>query len=171
MVFVLLLCPQYMVYQRIVPAPRTFLWTALVGCAVAAIIIFTVRRFGVRRLRAITVVPLVGVLFFLLGANGRLLDLNYSARPLARHIQDAAPDVAVIAAQDVRRDLDYGLAFYRNQHILHYRDDGVPDEEHILVIPTHEADHLNSLLPGRVYQQLFLYPTQGLSVYRVLPRS
>ena len=125
MVFVLLLCPQYMVYQRLIPAAKTFLWTALVGVGVAALIVVTVRRFGVRRLRAVTIVPLVGVLFFLLGMNGRLLDLNYSARPLASRLHDAAPDVSVVAAQNVRRDLDYGLAFYRNQHILHYGDDGV----------------------------------------------
>ena len=171
MVFVLLLCPQYMVYQRIIPAPRTFLWTAVVGLGVAWLIVYIGRRYGTRRVRAITTVPLIGVLFFLLGVNGPLLDLNYSSRPLAVRIQNAAPGVTVVAALNVRRDLDYGLAFYRNQHILHYRTDGIPDEEHILVIPSRDADNLHQLLPGRVYQQLFLYPTQGLSVYRVLPRS
>lgn len=171
MIFVLLLCPQYMVYQRLVPAPRTFLWTTAVALAVAVCIVIAVRRLGVRRLRAVTVLPLVGVLFFLLGLNGRLLDLNYSARPLARKITQAAPDVPLVVAENVRRDLEYGLAFYRNQHILHYGNDGVPDEEHILVIPTRQADTLGQLLPGRIYQQLFLYDTQGLSVYRVLPRS
>ena len=171
MVFALLLCPQYMVYQRMIPAVHTFLWTALVGIATAVVIRFTVQRFGVKRLRAITVLPLVGVLFFLLGVNGNLLDLNYSSRPLALHIERAAPDVSVVVSHDVRRDLDYGIAFYRDQHILHYEADGVPDEEHILVLPSREADKLPGLLPGRAYHRLFLYPTQGLSVYRVLPRT
>ena len=154
-----------------IPAARTFIWTALVGIATALLIRFTVQRFGVKRLRAITVLPLVGVLFFLLGVNGDLLDLNYSSRPLARRIETAAPDVSVVVSQDVRRDLDYGIAFYRNQHILHYGDDGVPDEEHILVLPSREADKLPGLVPGREYRRLFLYPTQGLAVYRVFPRT
>ena len=143
----------------------------MVALAIAVCLVFAVRRLGVRRLRAITIVPLVGVLFFLLGLNGHLLDLNYSARPLAREIAQAAPEIPLVVSENVRRDLDYGLAFYRNEHILHYRDDGVPDEEHILVIPTRQADRLAQLIPGRVYQQLFLYDTQGLSVYRVLPRT
>ena len=179
--FVLLLCPQYMVYQRIVPAAKTFAWTAVLGVLAAGLIVFVVRRYGVRHVRTATLIPLAGLLFFLLGLNGPLLDLNYSARPLAREIQKAAPDVQVVAVYHVRRDLDYGLAFYRNQNIVHYVADrelsvglddvGIPDEEHILVIPTRDADRVPTLLQGRVYQQLFLYETQGLSVYKVYPRS
>ena len=179
--FVLLLCPQYMVYQRIVPAAKTFAWTAVLGVLAALLIVFVVRRYGVRHVRTATLIPLAGLLFFLLGLNGPLLDLNYSARPLAREIQKAAPDVQVVAVYHVRRDLDYGLAFYRNQNIVHYVADreasvglddvGIPDEEHVLVIPTHDAEQIPTLLQGRLYQQLFLYETQGLSVYKVYPRS
>ena len=169
--FVLLLCPQYMVFQKLIPAPRTFAWTAALGLLASLAVIFVVRFYGVRRLRAITLVPLVGCLFFLLGLNGQLLDLNYSARPLAREITAAAPEIHDVAMLDVRRDLRYGVAFYRNQDIEQYREDGVPDEEHILVVPTRDAPELNQWLHGRIYQQIFLYPTQGLSVYKVLPRS
>ena len=179
--FVLLLCPQYMVYQRIVPAAKTFVWTVVLGILAALLIVFAVRRYGVRHIRTATLIPLAGLLFFLMKLNGPLLDLNYSARPLAREIQKAAPDIPVVAVYHVRRDLDYGLAFYRNQNIVHYEaepdlsvgsnDIGVPDEEHVLVIPTHDADKIPALLQGRVYQQLFLYETQGLSVYKVYPRS
>jgi hypothetical protein len=71
----------------------------------------------------------------------------------------------------VRRDIVYGLAFYRNQFISNYAVQGVPDEEHILVVPTRDAEQLNTWLQGRLYQQIFLYETQGLSVYKVYPRS
>ena len=169
--FVLLLCPQYMVYEKIVPAAKTFAWTAALGVLTAVTIVGVVRIFGVHRLRAITLVPLMGCLFFLLGVNGHLLDLNYSARPLAREIVRTAPEVHEVAMLDVHRDLRYGVAFYRNQDIVQYRLDGVPEEEHILVIPTREAPLLAQYLQGRIYQQLFLYPTQGLSVYKVLARS
>ena len=160
-----------MVYEKIIPAPTTFLWTAALGVLSAAAIVVVVRLFGVRRLRAVTLIPLAGCLYFLLGINGHLLDLNYSARPLARDIATAAPGVHPVAMLDVRRDLRYGVAFYRNQDILQYREDGVPDDEHVLVVPTRDASLLPTWLGGRIYQQLFLYPTQGLSVYRVLPRT
>jgi 4-amino-4-deoxy-L-arabinose transferase-like glycosyltransferase len=168
--FVLLLCPQYMVYQKIVPAPRTFIWAALLGIAAALLVIFVGRRYGVRQIRLVTMIPLAGLLFFLLGMNGHLLDLNYSARPLARQIAKAAPDDQTVAVMDVRRDLVYGLAFYRDQFISNYAVQGVPEDAHILVIPTREADQLDHLLQGRLYQQIFLYETQGLSVYKVYPR-
>ena len=171
LVFVLLLCPQYMVYAKIVPAPHTFAWTAALGVLSAVSIVWVVRWFGVERLRAVTLVPLGGCLLFLLGVNGDLLDRNYSARPLAREIAAAAPGVHDVAMLDVRRDLRYGVAFYRNQAIGQYRQEGVPEDEHVLVVPTREAGQLSQWLPGRVYQPLFSYPTQGLSVYKVFPRG
>jgi len=170
--FVLLLCPQYMVYQRIVPAVRIFVWAALFGIVAAVLVIVIARRYGVQHVRTITMIPLACLLFFLLhGNNGRLLDLNYSARPLARAIVQNAPTVSTVAVLDVRRDIVYGLAFYRNQFISNYAIQGVPDEGHILIIPTRDADQLNTWLQGRLYQQIFLYETQGLSVYKVYPRS
>jgi 4-amino-4-deoxy-L-arabinose transferase-like glycosyltransferase len=169
--FVLLLCPQYMVYQRIIPAPKIFVWSAIAGIAAALLVIFAVRRCGVHCIRFVTMIPLTALLFFLLhGDNGKLLDLNYSARPLAREIAQAVPAGTPVAEVAVRRDIVYGLAFYRDQPVVSYATDGVPATAHILVIPTHDASQLNLLLQGRLYQQLFLYETQGLSVYKVYPR-
>ncbi len=171
MTFVVLLCPQYMIYQHIIPAPRYLITAAIFGILAALLIIVVVRIYGVRRLRAVTLVPLAGLMFFLLGVNGHLLDITYSARPLARQIQQADPSTQIVAVHDLRRDLDYGLAFYRDQNMVHYDTDGIPDDAHILVLPTTEAADLPRLLPGRTYQQLFLYNTQGLSVYKVYPRG
>ncbi len=171
MTFVLILCPQYMVYNRIIPAPRIFVCAAVLGTAAALLVIFVARRYGVRHIRLVTMVPMVCLLYFLLGRNGHLLDLNYSARPLAREIQQAAPTASVVAELDMRRDLVYGLAFYRDQKIVNYATDGVPDEAHLLVIPTREEPKLQQWLKGRLTQPLLLYQAQGLSVYKVYPRS
>jgi hypothetical protein len=174
-----------MVYQRIFPAPFWFILATVCAIATAVLIIVITRRFGVEFLRTATLVPLVCLLFFLLGMNGHLLDQNYSARPLARQIAQVAPapawTIAVpdysgandishaspYAAYGVRRDIVYGLSFYRNQAVWSYAQDGVPADAHILIIPTRQAGELPTLLPDRVYQQLFLYETQGLSVYKV----
>ncbi len=169
--FVFLLCPQYMVYQRIIPAVHTFVWAAVLGIAAALLTIFVARRYGVRHVRLVTMIPLACLLYFLLGRNGHLLDLNYSSRPLARQIAQAAPATTDVSVLNVRRDIVYGLAFYRNQFISNYAVQGVPDEAHILVLPTRDTDQLNRYLQGRLYQQIFLYETQGLSVYKVYPRN
>ncbi len=169
--FVLLLSPQYMVYQRMIPAPKTFVWAALAGIAAAVAVIVVVKRYGIGRARLITILPLAGLLYFLLGLNGHLLDLNYSARPLATQIAAADPTAHTVAQFDVRRDLVYGIAFYRNAEVLNYATDGVPKTAHILVIPTHDTADLQRYLAGRIYQQIFLYPTQGLSVFQVYPKN
>jgi 4-amino-4-deoxy-L-arabinose transferase-like glycosyltransferase len=169
--FVLILSPQYMVYQRIVPAPRIFVWATVLSIAAAVLVIVVTRRYGVRHIRLVTLVPMMLLLYFLLGRNGKLLDLNYSARPLAREIQQADPTATVVAEFDVRRDLVYGLAFYRDQRIVSYTHDGIPDEAHLLVFPTRDESQLQVYLKGRFTQPLLLYQAQGLSVYKVYPRS
>ena len=178
--FVLLLCPQYMIYEKVVPPAKTILWAAFFGILTTLAIYWVVKRFGVKRLRAITLVPLAALLFFLLEMNGHLLDLNYSARPLAQELQQKAPEILTVAVYRVRRDVEYGLSFYRNQDIVHYDKNhvpedeniriGVPDEEHVLILPTREVPQLDQLLHGRIYAPLFLYEWQGLSVYKVYAR-
>lgn len=181
-VFVLLLCPQYMVYQRMVPTGKALLWAGGFSLVVALAIILIVKRYGVAQLRRVTMVPVILLLIFLLHQNGWLLDDNYSARPLADRIQKMAPDVPLLATYHIRRDTDYGLCFYRNQPLRHYTHeisatekmaviDGIPQQEHILVIRSQDIDQLPKLLPHRIYQPLFLYDWQGLAVYRVYPAS
>jgi hypothetical protein len=160
-----------MVYQRMIPAPRIFVWAAVLGVAAALLVFFVARRYGVRQIRLVTMVPMILLLYFLLGRNGHLLDLNYSARPLAQEIHQADPAATVVAEFDVRRDLVYGLAFYRDQKILNYNTDGVPNEAHLLVFPTREEALVQEFLKGRFTQPLLLYQAQGLSVYKVYPRS
>jgi 4-amino-4-deoxy-L-arabinose transferase-like glycosyltransferase len=168
--FVILLCPQYMIYQHIIPAPTAFISAAVLGVFAALLVVFVVKKWGVEHIRIATLIPLMCLLFFLLGMHGHLLDLNYSSRPLAREIVQDAPHESTVAQLDVRRDLVYGLAFYRNQPIDDYRLQ-VPAGEHILVVPTLQVPDLGAYLQGRIYQPLFLYPTQGLSVFRVYPAT
>ena len=185
--FVLLLCPQYMRYERLIPAPWVLVRAALLGIAAAVLVIVVVKRWGVVHIRTITLVPLACLLFFLLGMNGHVLDENYSARPLARQIAQLSPAPQIVAVPDVsgatdlahspaylpygvRRDMVYGLSFYRDQPIVSYGQDGVPDAAHVLILPTADVGDLPRLLQGRLYQPLFLYGTQGLSVYRVYPK-
>ncbi len=180
--FVLLLCPQYMVYQRVVPAPRSIVMAALAASAVVTLITLSTKHFGLRYVAITTLLPVTALLFFLLHSNGWLLDANYSARPLAAQIRRVAPDTQLLVTHHIRRDTDYGLCFYRNQPLRHYLSEesatekqsvitGIPDEEHILVLRTADTGTLPALLPGRIFEPLFLYDWQGLAVYRVAARE
>ena len=165
--FVIVLAPQHMVYDTLVPPAR---WLVIASAAAALVffaVVKTVRLGGIAQVRSATLFPVLGALVFLLGFHGHDLDLNYSARPLAREMQQQAPQVRLVAVEGVKRDMVYGLAFYRNEQPIEYDGDGVPADEHLLVIPTNKTAQMGDWLRGRVYGPLFLYESQGLAVYKV----
>jgi len=167
LIFVLVLAPQHMQYETWTPAAH---WLPIALCSAliaGALVFFIVRRWGVAQLCNATLIPVVAILVFLLGFHGKEIDLTYSSRPLANEIQQQAPNVKLVATDDINRDFDYGLAFYRNQPVIHYEIQGIPAAEHILVIRSSQSGELKQLLAGRIYKSLFLYPTQGLEVYKV----
>ena len=169
MAFVLVLVPQHMLYETLVPSAGWLLSASAAALLVLFAVAETMRAGGIAQVRNATLLPVLAALVFLLGFHGRDLDLNYSARPLAREMEQAAPEVRLVAVQDVKRDMIYGLAFYRNQQPVDYGKDGdhVPASEHLLVIPANETSQLGHWLDGRVYEPLFLYEWQGLAVYKV----
>ena len=107
-----------------------------------------VNGWGVARLRLATTGVLVVLMLFLygvgpffgipaIGATKRvihLLDRSYSARPLAERLAGLGPPDETVAVFEVRRDIEYGLSFYRNREVVNYKDSGVPDEQHLLVV-------------------------------------
>ncbi|MDP9040178.1 MAG: glycosyltransferase family 39 protein [Acidobacteriota bacterium] len=169
MIFVLVLAPQHMVYETLIPSAGWLLTATLAAMLVTFAIVRTIRIGGSRWIRSATLFPVMAALVFLLGFHGRELDRNYSARPLAQEMERLAPDTRLVVVHNVKRDMVYGLAFYRNQEPLSYDRTGIPPGQHLLVIRTSEINQLPELLPGRVYEPLFLYDTQGLAVYKVLP--
>ncbi len=170
MVFVLVLAPQHMKYETLVPSVQWLLIAAAAALFFGAVVFFIVSRWSVSQICNATLIPVLATLVFVLGFYGKELDINYSARPLAREIQRDAPDVKLVATNSIKRDMDYGLAFYRNQPMIHYETDGVPAAEHILVVRANDTTDLDRWLSGRIYTPLFLYESQGLEVYRVYPK-
>lgn len=167
MIFVLVLAPQHMIYETLVPSMQWLLIAAAAALAFGAVVFFIIRRYGVPQVCNATLIPVLAILVFLLGFYGKELDINYSARPLAREIQRMAPNVKLVATDSIKRDMDYGLAFYRDQPMIHYDATGVPAAEHLLVLRANDTADLDRWLAGRVYEPLFLYESQGLEVYRV----
>ncbi|HEX4578066.1 MAG TPA: glycosyltransferase family 39 protein [Edaphobacter sp.] len=178
MVFVLVLSPQHMKYETLVPSVQWLIIAAAAAIFFGALVFLIVRRWGVSQVCNATLIPVLATLVFLLGFYGKELDVNYSARPLAREIQRLAPGVPLVATDHlpgssnsaIKRDMDYGLAFYRDQPMIHYDSDGVPSAEHVLVVRANDTASLDHWLAGRVYEPLFLYESQGLEVYRVYPK-
>ncbi len=176
-----LLTPSYLLQGELHPPVRIAVAAAMAGFGSALLILVTVARFGLPRLRAATMVPLVVLLIFIFGVGPvfgipaipgskrtiRLLDLTYSPRPVAELLAKLAPEKGAVAVFRVRRDVEYGLSFYRDGRVLDYDRNPIPDGEHILVSREPFARELPTRLAGRHYQALFTIPEQGLIVYKV----
>lgn len=181
MTAIVLILPWHIVHGSDFPPARSIFAAISTGIAAAILILITVGRFGINRLRIATMVPMVVLVFFLFGIgpffgivhlpetkrNIQLLDATYSARPLSRIINNITPPGYTVAVYKVRRDMEYGLAFYRNHQVDNYELDGVPKQEHLLVVRKPFTSELGQYLKGRSYQQLFDYPAQNLVVYKV----
>lgn len=164
-----------------IPPTRIMVSAIVTGVATVMLILVVVGRFGVKRLRIATMVPLVVLVFFLFGVGPffglpgipstkhtiQLVDLTYSARPLARELTQLTPQDEPVAVLRVRRDLEYGLSFYRNKRVLDYAKDGVPEQAHVLVVRDIAMPELRKLLATRSYHPLFAYPAQHVYVYQV----
>jgi 4-amino-4-deoxy-L-arabinose transferase-like glycosyltransferase len=184
-----LLLPWFLVHGTNMPPPHALGIAVLAAVGAALLIVIVVNGYGVARLRLATTAVLavlvlflygVGPFFFIpaVGATKRVigvLDRAYSARPLADRLLALAPADETVAVFRVRRDIEYGLSFYRNHEVVNYEQDGVPDGQHLLVVRVtgrkgldlHTPAVLEEYLEGRHYEQLFTWPEQGLVVYMV----
>jgi len=171
------------------PPARAAAVAGISALSAVALILLVVQRWGVQRLRTATCGVLVVLLLFLYGVGPffgvpgaeaskrtiELLDRTYSARPLAEKLASIVPPTETVAVFRVRRDMEYGLAFYRNHEVVNYDEAGVPPEEHILVVRVagkngvdlRSQAALQEYLEGRHYEELFSWPEQELVVYLV----
>ncbi len=184
-----LLLPWFVAHGAAMPPSHALAAAALAAIGAGLLILIVTRGFGVARLRPATCWILVVLVLFLYGVGPvfgipgipatkrviHLLDRTYSARPLADRLAQMVPADEPVAVFHVRRDLEYGLSFYRNREVVNYEESGVPDEQHILVVRIQgrngadlqtQAD-LAEYLEGRRYEELFNWPEQGMEIYLV----
>jgi 4-amino-4-deoxy-L-arabinose transferase-like glycosyltransferase len=184
-----LLLPWFVAHGAQMPPIYALVAAVLAASGTAMLILVVVNGFGVARLRLVTSGVVVVLMLFLYGVGPffvipavnatkrtiHLLDRSYSARPLALKLGTLVPANETVAVFRVRRDVEYGLSFYRNREVVNYEEDGVPEGQHLLVARVtgragadlHTSAALEEYLEGRDYQQLFSWPEQGLVVYLV----
>ena len=193
MTMAVLLLPWIIAHPRQFPPVRILSVAALAAIGAAVLILVVVKGFGVARLRLVTSAIMVVLVLFLYGigpffaipavdASKRtihLIDSSYSARPLAARLAEEESHMpsrhATIAVFRVRRDIEYGLSFYRDEEVINYEERGVPSGQHLLVarisgkggVDLHTSAALDQYLEGRPCEQLFAWPEQDLVVYLV----
>jgi 4-amino-4-deoxy-L-arabinose transferase-like glycosyltransferase len=158
----------YLITQHRLPAGQPTVRALAVAFVLCAGIALTlVRRAGLRMLRFVTVIPVVLTLGAVLRLGAVDLDQTLSARPLALEIAGMQTHPLPLAVYHVRRELEYGLTFYRNQLTLNYDWGTVPQQEHLLVAPENSQAEIEKLTAGRRVSYLGHYVAQRVDYYWV----
>ncbi len=158
----------YLVSQRRLPAGRPMLVALAIAFALCAAIALTLAsRMRLRMLRFITLIPVLVAVAVVLKLGATAMDQSLSARPLASELANVETHPLPVAVCGVSRDLEYGLAFYRNQTIARYESGMVPAEEHLLVAAPSARDFIAERTRARHVSFLGHYAPQDVDYYWV----
>ncbi|HXZ26377.1 MAG TPA: glycosyltransferase family 39 protein [Terriglobales bacterium] len=132
-------------------------------------IFLTIRRRGLAVLRFVTLVPVIVGVAFLLRVAAPRLDAALSSRPLAGQLATLDAGKSPVAVFRASRNVEYGLAFYRNHEVYRYERDEIPAEGHIVVAPEGSIDAIREQVPGRRVSFIGNFAPQHLDLYWVFP--
>ena len=124
-------------------------------------------RLGLRMLRFVTLIPVVLSVAAVLKLGPVAIDQMLSTRPLSQSIAEMETHPLPIAVSHVPRDIEYGLAFYRNQQVARYESSGVPAVEHLLVAPEGSQSGVVRQVGGRRVSFLGHYAPQRVDYFWV----
>lgn len=158
----------YIVMKHKLPGGRPLLFALAIAFVVCIGIALTlVSRLRLRMLRFVTLIPVVLAVAAVLKMGTAAIDEKLSARPLAIELAGVETHKLPLAVCGSSREVEYGLAFYRNQVIARYESGEVPSTEHLLVAPTAWMDNVAMQTAGRRVTFLGHYAPQGLDYYWV----
>jgi hypothetical protein len=157
----------YAVTQHRLPGGRPMFIAVAIAFVLCLAIAVTLVRGNLRMLRFVTLVPVVLTVATVLKLGTTAIDLKLSARPLALELASVETKQLPIAVYGVERELEYGLAFYRNQPVQHYESGNMPAGEHLLVAPTTWMHNVVQQTAGRHVTLLGHYAPQAVDYYYV----
>jgi hypothetical protein len=100
---------------------------AVTGGIIAFMVLLMVRREGARVLHFVTLVPTILAVAFLLRPAAATIDRTQSARSVQARLIELKQGEGTVAVFHVKREVAYGLNFYRDQPIYYYGTDGPSD--------------------------------------------
>ncbi len=160
-----LLAPYFIVRRH--PPGQAITIAAVAAAVIAVATLLSLRWQGLRVLRFVTLVPVVLGMAFVLRVSAPVIDRAQSARPVAAELAQLDTRHAQLAAFNIRRELEYGLDFYRNQPVLRYERGEAPATDHLLIAGSGSEPQLDAYLPGRRLSHVGGFPAQHLEFYWV----
>ncbi len=152
---------------RLSPTRQAVTVAAVVGAIVFGAFVLTLRLQGLKALRFVTLIPVIVGLAFVVRFTAPLLDTMQSARPVERAVAQLEVGTRPVAGFNIPRELEYGLAFYRNQPVAIYNRAEIPAQEHLLIAHQAPESTIQALVPNRRLLHVGSFVAQGLEFYWV----
>lgn len=162
-----LLLQHILLQHRLAWGHGTMLASAVSLALATGIALTLIGRPDLRALRFVTLVAVVLTVAAILRIGGPALDVTLSARSLAKDIASMETKPLPLAVLGVSREIEYGLAFYRNQAIVRYELGMVPATEHFLVAPEAAQPEVARIAANRRISKLGNFAPQHLDYYWV----
>ena len=158
----------FAVSQHSLPAGRPMLFgVAMAFVMFVAIAVTLTSRVGLRMLRFVTLIAVVLAVAAVLKLGTTAMDQKLSTRRLAVELANVETHKLPVAVYGVPREVEYGLAFYRDQVIVRYESGKIPEGEHLLVAPSAWMDNVAKRTTGRRVSFLGHYAPQSLDYFWV----
>jgi 4-amino-4-deoxy-L-arabinose transferase-like glycosyltransferase len=159
----------FLVNERRLPGGRPLLSAlAVAGLLAVAMALTLLRgRLGLRMLRFVTLIPVVLTVAAVLKLGAAALDAKLSTRPLAIELNSLETHRLPLAVCGASREVEYGLAFYRDQVIARYENGHVPPGEHLLLAAPAWDSNVRQATSGRRVSWLGHYAPGNLDYYWV----
>jgi len=158
----------YLVVKHHLPSGRPLAFaigvTAVLCIAIAATLMSQAR---LRMLRFVTLIPVVLAVAAVLKMGTTAIDQKLSTRPLAIELAGMETEKLPVAVLGASREVEYGLAFYRNQVVARYESGNIPAGQHLLVAPSTWIDNIEKMTVGRKVSFLGHYTPQKLDYFWV----
>jgi 4-amino-4-deoxy-L-arabinose transferase-like glycosyltransferase len=160
---------------RQAPPPALQIGMTVTGALIAVMVLLMVRREGVRVLHFVTLVPAILAVAFLLRPAAATIDRTQSARPVNQRLAELGVAASEpVASFNVKRQVAYGLEFYRNQPISHYEQEGpldmpsgVPSGKHVVVAREGSLGAVQAVVGDREVKSIGIFAPQHLEFFQV----
>jgi 4-amino-4-deoxy-L-arabinose transferase-like glycosyltransferase len=161
--------------MKVPPPSYMGMFMAVTGGVIAFMVLLMVRREGARVLHFVTLVPTILAVAFLLRPAAATIDRTQSARPINQRLAELGVVASEpVATFNVKRQVAYGIDFYRNQPISHYEQEGpldlpsgIPSEKHVVVAREGSLGAVQAVAGDREVKSIGTFPPQHLEFFQV----
>ncbi len=157
----------YLLQQHRLPWGRAAEISFSLSAVLFVVMVVVLRRFGLRMLRTVTLLPVLVAVSIGLRVGAPIADRTLSLRPVANEVTRLESKPLPLAIFLLPNEYEYGLQFYSNQALGRYELGQIPAGEHVVVALEGLQAKMAKRAAGRRVVYLGNFPAQHVEYYWV----